>query len=397
MKQIGFILRGDSKSQKYVMQANLRLLDLLEYAEFTYMTDPSDNPYDLEGTKKSENEYYQRRIEVPRVKEIQKYIRNSILSSEISKIALFPTTILLAAHWETNALNVGDVLDVENFYKEVISLYIVDGQHRLYSLMTLYKSVVDSTQEDDIVIRDYLESYHVNSMILINFDLWEQAKVFADVNFNQKKVNKSIYYSIFGMHVPEGTDDVTHTNIYIAHQLVRYLNTNPQSPLYHCIKMLGVGNGYISQAFFADALIKNFHPRGIWYLDPDRDISKDNYYYMAAEIMDYFDIIKTKLASMWPQSLEQTTSILLKTTGIGALLWLMAYIHRTQLSGELRQKMKTSYDEVKDRYRMIVSRNIEKIESEAESLFSINGMYGGSGGRGIEGNLRKRLQEIVDA
>ena len=82
MKQNGFILRGDSASQKYIMQANLRLLDLLKYAEFTYMTDPSDNPYDFEDSIQNENEYYQRRVEETRVKEIHKYIRNSILSSE---------------------------------------------------------------------------------------------------------------------------------------------------------------------------------------------------------------------------------------------------------------------------------------------------------------------------
>ena len=398
MKQNGFILRGDSASQKYIMQANLRLLDLLKYAEFTYMTDPSDNPYDFEDSIQNENEYYQRRVEETRVKEIHKYIRNSILSSEVNRIALFPTTILLAAHWDTmDALEIGDVLDIERFYDEILSLYIVDGQHRLYSLKTLYEAVAFSTNRNDKAIKEYLESYYVNSMILINFDLWEQAKVFADVNFNQKKVNKSIYYSIFGMHVPEGTDDVTHTNIYIAHQLVRYLNTNKESPLFHSIKMLGVGGGFISQAFFADALIKNFHPRGIWYLDPERDLSKDNYYYMAAEIMDYFDIIKDKLSTVWPQSTDQSTSILLKTTGIGALLWIMAHIHKTQVPANIRQLMKTNYDDAKQQYREIVSKCIEKIRPEAESLFSVNGMYGGSGGKGLEGNLRKKLQEIVDA
>lgn len=397
MKQIGFILRGDSASQKYILQANLRLLNLLEHAEFTYMTDPSDNPYDIVGTKINENKYYQRRVDESRVKEIQKYIRTSILSSEVNKISLFPTTILLAAQWENENLEVGDIFEVEKFYEEITSLYIVDGQHRLYSLQTLYETVISSIKEDDIKVKDFLESYYVNSTILVNFDLWEQAKVFADVNFNQKKVNKSIYYSIFGMHVPEGTDDMTHTNIYIAHQLVRFLNTNRESPLYHSIRMLGIGEGYVSQAFFADALIKNFHPRGIWYLDPERDMSKDNYYYMAAETMDYFGIIKDKLDNMWPKSTTQETSILLKTTGVGALLWIMAHIHRTQLSAELQQKMKYDYDSVREKYRSIVSKNIEKIQPEAESLFSVNGMYGGSGGKGLEGNLRKRLQEIVDA
>ena len=80
-----------------------------------------------------------------------------------------------------------------------------------------------------------------------------------------------------------------------------------------------------------------------------------------------------------------------------ALLWVMAHIHKTQVPANIRQLMKTNYDDAKQQYREIVSKCIEKIRPEAESLFSVNGMYGGSGGKGLEGNLRKKLQEIVDA
>ena len=63
MESKGYILRGDNESQKFVMQANLRMIDLLKYAEFTYMTEPDDNPYDYSiDQRDKENEFYQRSL-----------------------------------------------------------------------------------------------------------------------------------------------------------------------------------------------------------------------------------------------------------------------------------------------------------------------------------------------
>lgn len=396
MESKGYILRGDNESQKFIMQANLRMVDLLRYAEFTYMTEPDDNPYDYAiNQRDKENEFYQRRIEQTRIKEIVRYIKSAIFSSsDVQRIALFPTTILLAAHWDGEDLSVGQSIDVGRFYEGIKSLYIVDGQHRLFSLKSLYDDVCYSLSEEDLPIKRYLESYYLNCSILINFDLWEQARVFADVNFNQKPVKKSLYYSIFGMHVPEDSDDLTHTNIYIAHQLVRYVNTTKGSPLYRCIKMLGVGDGYVSQAFFADALIRHFQPRGIWYSNPDE--KKSNYYYMAAETLDFFDVIKATLHEYWPRKGEPISSILLKTTGVGALIWLMGYIHKSKLSPDVQNAIPQNYDSVRSVYREIITKNINKLLPYAEKLFSMKGDFGGTGGKGQETELRKAIREIID-
>lgn len=392
----GYILRGDNESQKFMMQANLRMVDLLKYAEFTYMTEPDDNPYDYNTDKRDkENEFYQRRIDKARVKEIVRYIKSAISSSsDVQRIALFPTTILLAAHWDGVDLSEGQTVDIEQFYDGINSLYIVDGQHRLFSLKTLYDEVSHSLFKEENAIKEYLDSYYMNCSILINFDLWEQARVFADVNFNQKPVNKSLYYSIFGMHVPEDSDDLTHTNIYIAHQLVRYVNTTQGSPLYKCIKMLGTGEGYVSQAFFADALIRHFQPRGIWYMDPTKQNS--SFYYMAAETLDFFDVIKTTLCDYWPQRGETVTSILLKTTGVGALIWLMGYLHKTKISPEVQNVMPKNYDSVRLVYRDVITKYVNKLIPYADRLFSTKGEFGGTGGKGNEVALRKAIQEIID-
>lgn len=399
MSNKGYILRGDAESQKFVMQANLNLIGLLDHVVFTYMIEPTDDPYEEFECRERKDEYYQRMVDLDRVKEICKYIRKAILSSatDINSIALFPTTILLAANIEKSELKESKEYDMTEFYRDMDSLLIIDGQHRLYSLKTLYEQVKNGDNDEDFAIKKYLENFTINCTIFINFDLWEQAKVFADVNFNQKKVSKSLYYSIYGMHMPVGMDDLKYSSIYIAHQLVRYVNTYSKSPLCGCIKMLGTGEGYVSQAFFVDALIRNFQPRGIWYLDPERNVSEDNYYYMAAELIDFWSIIKEKLGSMWPSIDKEQTSLLLKTTGVGSLLWLMAYIHKTKLSADLIRLMKSDYDAASDQYCMIVSALIEKIVPKSTGLFSVNGMFGGSGGKGQEGKLRKELQRLVDA
>ena len=396
MESKGYILRGDSESQKFVMQANLKMVDLLRNAEFTYMTEPDDNPYDFSiDQRDKENEFYQRRIEQSRIREIVRYIRSAISSSsDVQRITLFPTTILLAAHWDGEDLSVGQSIDVDRFYDGIKSLYIVDGQHRLFSLRTLYEDVCNGLFEDDLAIKRYLESYYLNCSVLINFDLWEQARVFADVNFNQKPVKKSLYYSIFGMHVPEDSDDLTHTNIYIAHQLVRYVNTTKGSPLYRCIKMLGTGEGYVSQAFFADALIRHFQPRGIWYSNPDE--TKGNYYYMAAETLDFFDVVKTILHDYWPKQGAPISSILLKTTGIGALIWLMGYLHKAKLSPDIQNVIPQNYDSVRSAYREVIMKNVNKLLPHAGRLFSMKGDFGGTGGKGQEAELRRTIQEIID-
>ena len=400
----GFILRGDNHSQKFVMQANLRFVDLCKYAEFTYMSDPTLDPYRIEGRKsyiesKSGEGFYQREVDKRRVGEIVAYIKKMILSTaSVDNMSLFPTALLLAAHWEEedgNKLQVGCDCRLDNFYQNVNSLYIVDGQHRLSSLKRLYAEVYEKYDSESLQIKSYLEAYVFNCMVLLNYDLWEQAKVFADVNFNQKSVNKSLYYSIFGMPENQDVQDLKKSNIFIAHQLTKYMNSEPHSPLYHCIKMLGTGQGYISQAFFADSLIKNFQPRGIWEMNSDAD--RKNYRYMAIELCDFFEVVKKVFADMWPSEDGVHKSILTKTTGIGVLIWIMAYIHKVILPNDLITAMPNDYTE-KDRaqYKDIIRLQMMKVYPYREKLFAIGGMYGSTGGKGQEASLRKEMQRIID-
>ncbi len=394
----GYILRKNIDAQKYLMQANLRFIDLYENAEFTYMSDPSSDPYQItDSTLKSSETFYQRQVDENRVNKIIAYVKNMILSSSpVDSMSLFPTALLLATHWEDVKINEDDSCELNNFYNEISSLYVVDGQHRLYSLKRLYNIVKNKTDEESKQIKEYLENYVFNCVVLLNFDLWEQAKVFADVNFNQKSVKKSLYYSIFGMPENQSTEDLKKCHIFIAHQLTKYMNMKEGSPLYHSIKMLGTGNGYISQAFFADSLMKNFHARGIWEIKENDD--RGNYHYMAAELMDYFNVVKEVFADQWPQEGGEHVSILTKTTGIGSMLWIMAYIHKFILPSDLVDAMSSNYDaRDRERYKDIVNKKMNMVYPYRKELFAIGGKYGSAGGKGKESALRREILRIITA
>ena len=138
----------------------------------------------------------------------------------------------------------------------------------------------------------------------MNFDMWEQAQVFADVNFTQKAVSKSLYYDIYGMEYYDDVNDRTKSAMYIAHQIIDELNSNPASAMLGFIKMLGYGQGYVSQSCLADAIIPNItSPQGVWYIDFDsyRDKEIPPYKHIATEIMTFFKAISETFPALWPK------------------------------------------------------------------------------------------------
>lgn len=91
-----FVLSGDVSSQKLVLQVNIPFVDLNKYATFTFMQDPTDDPY--RETIESRNEFYQRRTDDSRIREIKGFIRSSILRQQSGEIVatIFPTAVLLS-------------------------------------------------------------------------------------------------------------------------------------------------------------------------------------------------------------------------------------------------------------------------------------------------------------
>lgn len=402
MKTInGIVLSGDERSQKLVVQACIPFLDLSSHSAFSYMKDPNENPYksDLTDDAAEKNSEYQRRIDNSRISKIKAFIRSSILDEEngCRAVAVFPTAMILSYVDENTKYQVGDTVPLNLPYE----VYIVDGQHRLYAMKRLYEdvcgvSLFDTKQDkENRIVKDYIENYKFNCTILLNFDLWEQSQVFVEVNFNQRKVSKSLYYNIYGMFYNENYANDPRNYIYVAHMLVKHMNNSEDSPLRGKIKMLGSGVGLVSQSCFAESLIKNMSSRmAIWRIETEISSGKPSYKYMAVELKAFYQEVASMFADQWPKDNEHR-SIICKTTGVSAMIRLMGYIHQNILTGKLQQSLREAPQEAADEYKNVLRDELQKLYYERHRLFGLNGAFSKTGGKGIENSLYNNMCSIL--
>lgn len=395
------VINGDVDSQKLILQANIPFTFLYDKVRFTHMKDDTADP--LNDDAEESNKYYQRRVDPKRIESIKNHIREAILNEKTGKrvCVLFPTALLLAASDDKHDLDSNSRISIHELLEDGSPIYIVDGQHRMQAMIDLYNDLRSNSRltEDDKYVLQYLATYKFNCSILLNFDLWEQAQIFADVNFKQRKVDKSLYYAIYGLMEPNSIDDIRTSSIFIAHSIVKYLNTTSRSPLNGMIKMLRNGKGYISQSFFADSLIRNLQStRGIWYSDPTTVLEKVPCY--ASETIKFFQVIKELFPNQWPkegdENAKRPNSLILKTNAVGALLRLMVFAHQS-LIGKNQYDMPGVRKYLDEHYSSDLKWLISPLKSYGEELFGINSAYSGSGGKGLEAKLYKRMIEIITA
>ena len=253
-------------SDKLVLQALVPFKLLYERAIFTQKTvEGNFTEDDADKAVDRNTQYYQRKLNQERLKEIQKFIVDTILDEKDTNAVatLFPSSMILAISKES----VPKEEESFKFEFDDTPIYIVDGQHRMMAMKLLYERMTrpEYIQDEDVqYIRQYLENYRFNATILVNYDLWEQGQVFVNVNFRQKPVNKSLYYEVFGAEYSENPNDWKRNHIYVAHRLTEAMNNQKESPFCGQIKMLGTGKGYISQAFFVEAILPQFRAQGVW-------------------------------------------------------------------------------------------------------------------------------------
>jgi len=247
----------------------------------------------------------------------------------------------------------------------------------------------------------YLDNYFFNCTILMNFDMWEQAQIFADVNFKQKSVNKSLYYDIYGI-VYGNNNDSKRNAMYVAHKIIEDLNSKKESALYHYVKMLGEGKGFVSQSCLADAIIPSIiSPLGVWYIDFDAyhgDIPK--YGFITVEVMTFFNVVAEKFNDLWPKLGERSHSILCKTTGIQALVKLIGYIHLKNKK-EIENMIPESTDEIIENtvYKSFISEKLDKLYEHRYRLFATEekvGDYSGTGGKGLATKLYREMTNLIE-
>lgn len=166
----------------------------------------------------------QRDASTPRTREIGKYI-NSVESA-------FPNSIILGAnHNEQGSLPhdsaarwslqlIGDVYYIE-IPSEEKAAAIIDGQHRLLG----FDHAIQERQGMELLCAVY-------------FDLPQayQAYLFATININQRKVDKSLAYEQFGYNLDDEPQNAWAPDK-LAVYLTRKLNLDPSSPFYQHIKL----------------------------------------------------------------------------------------------------------------------------------------------------------------
>ena len=391
-----FNILQDYKNGKFLLTGNVPFSELYNKVRYTYRVNPNIDPYDNEFMDSVtdytdlSNEEYQRRIDMIRVKAIKRFILDQIVhfykkDGEISVI--FPTSMILAVEKD----------DTSNKDIDLTDCLVVDGQHRLYSMSSLYEDVNNSlfisTEIPNSKIKEFIEQYMFNITLLVNFDIYEQAQIFATVNFNQKKVNKSLYYDIYGFYF--GEKGQKYNELYLAHKLVVSLNSMSISPLRGYIKILGNGKGFVSQAFMVEALLQHFSRRGIWYQRVTQDFNegRTDFRYVTNELIAYYSAIRDIFVDSWPKDVEdKDKSIICKTTGMGALCMLLGCIHNLILDHYGVAEFGYEYNE---NLKKLYEDKLSILKTYEKELFSLNGDFAGTGGRGLQVNLYKRMKDLI--
>jgi len=336
-----------------------------------------------------ENNFFQRKIDEEKIKKIVKFIEDGLLENDKKNtpLVLFPTAMILSFDFNeeddaTNRIVFKD--DSEFNYIEIPEEYhtkmlIVDGQHRFVGVQKFYENNPGYLEKVDI---EFIATF------LIGYDLYEQAKIFANVNFTQKPVKKDLYYDIFGS-LPGVKNELT-----LTHFTVKKLNEDEDSPLKDMVKMLGIGGGIISQSYLFREIMSLFGSKkvfGVYFSRYMEDNGKDDYKRVPFLLKMYFNIIKDKFAEYWPKSnLESKEynqrdykNILLKTTGLGALIKLFDYL----INDSLHLSDEKIMEKVKNALSLIDDIKVKK-------LFSNEGDYGRSGG--LQNKLFNEIKGLIE-
>lgn len=270
----------------------------------------------------------QRPLNISRVGQLNEYVN--------FYDATFPTAIILAVDEQYADYNeVTKELTLSNVkrgdVKPTIAISniarVLDGQHRIAGLREFGG-----------------KNFDVPVTIFIGADIADQAHIFATVNLEQQKVNKSLTYDLYSLansRSPQKT----------CHSVAVVLDRDPDSPFYERIKRLGLateGRDFepISQAAFVESLMKYISRdakqdrdiilRGgrlepivaseLWDL-PFRNMFILERDVQIVQVMyDYFSAVKER----WPHAWEDKSrgNMLNRTNGFRALMRAFKHIHR---------------------------------------------------------------------
>jgi len=351
-----------------------------------------------------DDDEFQRHLNDSKLSDLNKFLDKEF-ESENQNI-IFPSSLILSLDLNENNSSELNESEIEKFYcsdlsscfltskNDINTIYIpktkricliVDGQHRFYGLKRFY----DSTK--DRVKKERIQNFQFVSTFLLGYDAFQVAEVFANVNFNQKPVNKSLYYDIFGSSVKEKNE------IQLAHFLALHMQNSDESPLNGMIKLLGKGYGLFSQAFFVEKLLIHFKEKGVWNDLYENYINDGEKFLIIPTFLNaYFKSIRKLYSICWPEKVERDGEevfsaykyeyVLCKTTGMGAYFRLIKDIF----------PMVKDFDNEDEIYQKCSSIFSKLSNDKAELLFSKTGDYGQGGSEGFQVRLYKELKKVYN-
>ncbi len=284
-----FIVRQKNE-EFFVMK--FKAIELKERLDFHFREPYSDSVKDKVSCEKyidairkkgleisGDQEGVQRRVQLSRINKIAAYLNGE-------KDSYFPNSVVLAAdvsdeeRFMTNCLEDPELPSVGTMeLPDSINFQIVDGQHRLAGLY-----VSDNNVQ---------QNFEIFAVVLFNATKHTCAKIFRDINGNQATVNKSGLFDLLDLvNVDESNEDLCiEKNL---HLICKQMNEDSASPLYGHIKMMGIGSGAISQAFFVQRIKRALNSSGIDLTDD----SKIQYVYNS--LFFYFSAFQRVFPGDWP-------------------------------------------------------------------------------------------------
>lgn len=278
---------------------------------------------------------YQRYLSPKRLKEVGEYIKKPR--------ATFPNSIIVnfgadRVRFEPGPDGKGGTLIIP---KEEKVAWVIDGQHRLYGFN------YSEGREFDILVAAF-----------IGLTISDQATIFKVINSTQKGVNPSLIYDLI---------DLTKDAEYLderAHEIVKSLNADDDSPWKDMIKMIGRGKGLISQAAFIVELKK---------------VLQDTLFkeYPSGEqikiLKDYFATLEELFSTAW----GSRKYVLCKTLGVAAVLMIMpkVLIH-CRIKNDFSQNTMRDIMENLPNVQIATETGLERINFSGKQLGAFGGRKG---------------------
>jgi DGQHR domain-containing protein len=219
---------------------------------------------------------YQRQIIRRKIDELLQYYEQCRLARDLPSI---PGAVIISCDEELTFVAAdgtdGRVGTLKVPEREGI-LRAIDGQHRLLALHADIERFGEEEFAVPAVIFDRLPEDHVVQM-------------FVTINAKHTRLNPSHLVTLSGRQLYRDE------NLAVAHDVVRVLNEREDSPLFHEIKLLGVGPGRIAQAPLAQEVKRLFEAEAFGAGRRAQDFREE----ARAFFVNYFKQIAQVFTAAW--------------------------------------------------------------------------------------------------